>query len=116
MIIYWENWLTLDCFAAVKQNINNRRSTQCKFRSLTSLSQKEYESLYDTFDLLVSQKLRTFTLKGKRRVFKTSKEPINSSLRGSKVKLDFILMYLKENPNQAYHGQLFHLSQSKVSE
>ncbi|MEQ6118006.1 transposase family protein, partial [Reichenbachiella sp. MALMAid0571] len=39
-----------------------------------------------------------------------------SSLYGSKSKLDFILMYLKENPNQYYHGEMFDMSQSKVSE
>ena len=26
------------------------------------------------------------------------------------------MMYLKENPNQSYHGHLYHMSQSKVSE
>ncbi|MFK7921625.1 MAG: transposase family protein [Bacteroidia bacterium] len=30
-------------------------------------------------------------------------------------KLDFILMYMKENPNQSYHGYCFDLSQLKVS-
>jgi hypothetical protein len=108
--------LTLVCFAAVKQDINNHQSTDRKFRSLTSLEQIEYENLYDVFDILVNEKLRTVTLKGQYRLFKTEKEPINSSLYGTKTKLDFILMYLKENPNQAYHGQLFNISQSKVSE
>lgn len=108
--------MTLVCFAAVKQDINNHRSTDCKVRALTSLEQIEYQSLYDVFDILVTEKLRTVTLKGQYRLFKTEKEPVNSSLYGSKAKLDFILMYLKENPNQAYHGQLFNISQSKVSE
>src|SRR5690606_4343033 len=40
----------------------------------------------------------------------------NSSLYGSRSKLDFLLMYLKENPNQAHHACLFEMSQSKVSE
>ena len=108
--------MTLVCFAVVKQDINKHRSTDRKFRALTSLEQIEYESLYDLFDILVTEKLRTVTLKGQYRLFKTENEPVNSSLYGSRAKLDFILMYLKENPNQAYHGKLFNISQSKVSE
>ena len=42
-------------------------------------------------------------------------EPSNS-LVGSRKKLDFILMYLKENPNQHFHAYLFDMCQSKVSE
>ena len=42
--------------------------------------------------------------------------PLHSSLYGSQSKLDFILTYMKENPNQSYHGYLFEMSQSKVSE
>lgn len=108
--------MTIVCFAAVKQYINNPRSTDSKIRALTSLEQIEYDKLYAEFDVLVREKLRTITLKGRYRLFKSEKEPINSSLYGSKAKLDFILMYLKENPNQAYHGHLFGISQSKVSE
>lgn len=108
--------MTFVCFAAVKQDINNHRSTDSKFRALTTLEQIEYDKLYEVFDILIIEKLRTVTLKGQYRLFKTEKEPINCSLYGSKAKLDFILMYLKENPNQAYHGQLFNISQSKVSE
>jgi hypothetical protein len=108
--------LTFICFAAVKQDINSHRPTDSKFRALTTLEQIEYDKLYEVFDILISEKLRTVTLKGQYRLFKTEKEPINCSLYCSKAKLDFILMYLKENPNQAYHGQLFKSSQSKVSE
>ena len=102
--------MTLVCFAAVKQDINNHRSTDRKFRALTSLQQIEYDILYNVFYTLVSKKIRTFTLKGQYRLFKSENEPINSSLYGSKAKLDFILMYLKEHPKQAYHGQLFNIS------
>lgn len=108
--------MTLVCFAVVRQDINTHRPTDSKLRALVSLEQIEYENLLDVFGPLVSEKLRTITLKGQYRLFKTEKEPVNSSLYGSKAKLDFILMYLKENPNQAYHGFLFSMSQSKVSE
>lgn len=108
--------MTSSCFAVVKQDINIPGPTDSKLRSLVSLEQTEYDSLYSVFDRLVTEKLRTVTLKGQYRLFKTENEPVNSSLYGSRAKLDFILMYLKENPNQAYHGQLFNMSQSKVSE
>jgi hypothetical protein len=35
---------------------------------------------------------------------------------GSESKLDFILIHLKENPNQQHHAYLFRMCQSKVSE
>lgn len=108
--------MTLVCFVAVKQYKNIHQPTDRKLRSLISLEQIEYDSLYEVFAPLVTEKLRTVTLKGQYRLFKTENEPVNSSLYGSKAKLDFILMYLKENPNQAYHGQIFNMSQSKVSE
>lgn len=108
--------MTLVCFAAVKQDINNHRPTDRKIRTLVSLEQIEYDSLYNVFDSLVTEKIRTVTLKGQYRLFKTENEPVNSSLYGSRAKLDFILMYLKENPSQAYPGQIFNMSQSKVSE
>ncbi len=50
------------------------------------------------------------------RLFPLEEESPLSSLYGSKAKLDFILTYLKENPNQCYHGEMFDMSQSKVSE
>jgi hypothetical protein len=55
-------------------------------------------------------------LKGKPRSIPSFKESKNSSLYGSIAKLDFMLLFLKENPTQSYHGCLFELSQSKVSE
>jgi hypothetical protein len=84
--------------------------------ALTSLNQAEYEEVYSMFDRLVSQKLRYYTLKGVKRKTPASREAKNSSLYGSNKKLDFMLMYLKENPNQSYHAQLCEMSQSKVSE
>jgi len=100
----------------VRQDINIHRPTDSKLRALLSLEQIEYDKLLAVFDPLISKKVSNVTLKGQYRLFKTEKEPVNSSLYGSKSKLDFILLYLKENPNQAYHGLLFNMSQSKVSE
>lgn len=99
------------------KQINEKAQATCdKFRALTSLNKVEYESLYSIFEDLVSERLKHYTLKGVVRVAKSYKESRNSSLYGSRSKLDFLLMYLKENPNQSYHGFLFDMCQSKVSE
>ena len=90
--------------------------TDSKFRSLLSLNKDEYDNLYVIFDELVRSKLSTVTLKGQLRLFPKLEEPPNSSLYGSRNKLDFIMMYLKENPNRSYHGKMFGICQSKVSE
>lgn len=100
----------------MKQNQNKSEATDRKLRALTSLNQDEYEEILGIFDELVCRKLRYYTLKGARRVCTSYRESIRSSLYGSKKKLDFILMYMKENPNQSIHGYTFGMSQSKVSE
>lgn len=100
----------------MKQNENRPEPTEGKLRSLVSLNQRDYDHLLTAFDPLIRKKLLLCTLKGQLRLFPEEEESIRSSLYGSKAKLDFILMYLKENPNQSYHGHMFDMSQSKVSE
>lgn len=92
------------------------KGTNTKIRSLTSLNQIEYAALLPIFGELVERKLANYTLKGKPRQRLGFKEQANSSLLGSERKLEFMLMYLKENPNQTYHGYAFGISQAKVSE
>ena len=104
------------CLVVVKQDPNPPKATNHKLRALLSLNKEEYAKVLGVFDELVSQKLSHFTLKNHRRVHKEYKERTNSSLYGSAKKLDFMLMYLKENPNQTYHGCLFGMCQAKVSE
>ena len=87
-----------------------------KLRLLVSLNQVEYDSLLKVFHQLITEKMAICTLKGEYRIFKQYEDHGSSSLPGSKIKLDFILMYLKENPNQTYHGMLFNISQPKVSQ
>ncbi|MEX6625649.1 helix-turn-helix domain-containing protein [Tenacibaculum salmonis] len=55
-------------------------------------------------------------MKGFPRKIPKFKEAKNSSLKGSLLKLEFILMYLKENPTQEYCAKLFKISQSKVND
>ena len=68
--------MTFVCFAAVKQDINKHRQTERKFMALTTLEQIEYDKLYEVFDILIRNKLRTVTLKGQFRLFKIEIEPI----------------------------------------
>lgn len=99
----------------MKTNFFDPRA-KSKFKALTSLEQVEFESLLEIFSERVEYKLRTTTLKRARRVLKSYQERSNSSLSGSRLKLEFLLTYLKENSNQEFHGHIFNLSQSKVSE
>ncbi len=92
------------------------KGADAQFRSLTSLNQGEYQRLLSYFSPLIEEKQIHYTLKGELRACPRFKEPPTSSLYGSSVKLDFMLMYMKENPNQAYHGYCFKMCQSKVSE
>ena len=87
-----------------------------KYKSLTSLNGTEYELLLSVFDKRVKEKQKHYTLKGQRRVRIVSQEQRNSSLYGSRQKLEFVLIYLKENPNQCVYGYFYGMSQGKVSE
>ncbi|MEM8900265.1 MAG: hypothetical protein AAGC85_19270 [Bacteroidota bacterium] len=55
--------------------------------------------LLSKFELAVSEKQKHYTLKGKLRKVARYGEHPHSSLYGGKAKLDFMLMYMKENPN-----------------
>ena len=87
-----------------------------QYRSLLSLEANEYSLLYSIFAKKVEKKLRRYTLKGNLRSVAIYKERLNSSLQGSRLKLDFILVYLKSNPTQCLMAYLYGMSQSKVSE
>ncbi|MBE7648125.1 transposase family protein [Tenacibaculum finnmarkense] len=87
-----------------------------KINPLTTLKQTEFKLLLSVFSNHVAQKIIYFTLKGVPRKIPKFKEAKNSSLKGSSLKLEFILMYLKENPTQKYCAKLFKISQAKVNE
>ncbi len=99
----------------MKKNKQREQATANKFRLLRGLDQTEYDKLIYEFNILIRRKLSQYTLKLKPRKRIMYNEPSNS-LVGSSKKLDFILMYLKENPNQHFHAYLFDMCQSKVSE
>ena len=100
----------------MKQIDPKQRTALTKLRALMSLNQVCDQAVLHVFDRYVVARLSVYTLKGKVRALPSFKEAVNSSLYGSVSKLDFMLLYLKENPTQSYHGCLFDLSQAKVSE
>ena len=87
-----------------------------KVNQLTSLTTQEYEIILETFNYSVTQKLKMYTLQGSRRKRYQQKESSNSSLLGSRKKLDFMLLYLKDNMNQHTLGHFYKMSQAKVSQ
>jgi hypothetical protein len=67
------------------------------------------------FDSVCIDYFQHHDLEGNLRKKPKYKEDSRCSLSGSGEKLYFILTYMKENPNQDYHGELFGIGQPKVS-
>lgn len=86
-----------------------------QFNAITGLTPKEFMILLYHFAPLAEKYYRHHDLKGAPRKSICYTERSNNSLPGPANKLLFILSYMKENPNQAYHGAMFGMSQSKVS-
>ena len=84
--------------------------------SLTSLTAAEFFELLIPFDELWQRYYPYNDLKGERRRIQKFSEHGSMSLKGSLNKLFFLLVYLKQNPLQAYHGYNFGMSQGKVSQ
>lgn len=94
----------------------NEDITHRQLLSLTSLQANEFMAVLVEFDKLWQQFHRHNDLKGEQRRVPKFKEHADISLRGSHDKLLFILVYLKQNPTQHYHGVMFSMSQGKVSQ
>ncbi len=84
--------------------------------SLTSLTASEFFELLAPFDALWQGYHAPYDLKGEQRRITKFYEHGSMSLKGSLDKLFFLLVYLKQNPLQAYHGYSFGMSQGKVSQ
>ena len=65
---------------------------------------------------MIKEKVSLYTLKGEQRSYRKYEESKRSSLFGSDQKLKFILIYLKEHPNQEFMASYSQMLQSKVSE
>ena len=83
--------------------------------ALTSLHPAEFMRLLSVFDPLCRAYFQHHDLEGNPRRIPKFKDDARCSLKGSTQKLLFIMIYLKENPRQHYHGQLFDMQQPGVS-
>ncbi len=99
--------------------MHNQKKVLTDYRSmlsLTSLTAAEFFELLAVFDELWQRYHAQYDLKGERRQIKKYREHSSMSLLGSLDKLFFVLVYLKQNPLQHYHGFCFGMSQGKVSQ
>lgn len=81
----------------------------------TSLTAEEFMALQSVFTPICENYFQWHDLEGKPRLIPKYQEDQRCILPGSSQKLLFILMYMKENPRQHYHGQLFGMQQPRVS-
>lgn len=93
----------------------NKQTNRSVLLSLTSLTPEEFMALLSIFAPLCEKYFQHHDLEGNWRKIAKYKEDARCSLRGSIPKLHFIFMYMKENPRQHYHGQLFGIQQPRVS-
>jgi hypothetical protein len=87
--------------------MQNTKLSQTNYRSLlslTSLEAAEFLELLSHFDLLWQGYHSQYDLQGKPRRIEKNTEHESMSLKGSIRKLLFVLIYLKNNPLQSYHG------------
>ncbi len=99
--------------------MHNQKKVLTNYHSmlgLTSLTAAEFFELLEPFAELWQQYYAYHDLKGERRRIQKFCEHGSISLQGSLDKLFFVLVYVKQNPLQAYHGFCFEMSQGKVSQ
>lgn len=87
-----------------------------QFLSMTSLTVEEFELLHNTFEGYCTDYFLYHSLQGKRRKKICYQEQKNASLKGSEMKLFFLLSYLKNYPLQQFHASYFGVTQGKVSQ
>lgn len=95
---------------------SNKKNRYRYLLKLTTLSIKEFIQLLSCFQSAWEAFHRRHDLKGDLRKLPKYKEHSSMSLKGSKEKLLFVLVYLSQNPTQEHHGVLFDMSQGKVSQ
>ncbi len=97
------------------QTHKNKQTNRSELLSLTSLTAEEFMRLLSVFAPISEHYFQYHNLEGQPRSIPKYEEDARCSLTGSLTKLRFILMYLKENPRQHYHGEMFNMQQPRVS-
>lgn len=96
------------------ENLLKLKQRPSQFLSMTSLTVGEFEILLDSFDPHCTKYFYYHTLQGKPRTKLSFKEQNNACLKGSELKLFFLLTYLKNYPLQQFHASYFGVTQAKV--
>jgi DDE superfamily endonuclease/Helix-turn-helix of DDE superfamily endonuclease len=86
-----------------------------RFRALTGLDLATFTAFLPAFTAAMERYLTRYTLDGYVRESDRAITYANSPLPSPEDRLVFILIYLKQNPLQEAHGQLFAMTQSNVS-
>jgi hypothetical protein len=86
-----------------------------RLRALTGLDFDTFMALLPTFTSAMERYLTRYTLDGYLREGDRAITYANSPLPSAEDRLLFILTYLKLNPIQEAHGQMFAMTQSNVS-
>ncbi|WP_277483283.1 transposase [Catalinimonas alkaloidigena] len=97
------------------QTNKNNLTDHPNLLQLTSLHPAEFMDLLSVFAPLCRNYFQHYDLEGNPRRIPKFKDDTRCSLPGSGQKLLFILIYMKENPRQHFHGQLFRVQQPRVS-
>lgn len=90
--------------------MQRNKEEENRYRQLLSLATQEFMALLSEFDKLWQGYHRHNDLKGEARMITKFQEHAHISLRGSQEKRLFILVYLQQNPTQAYHGVMFSMN------
>ncbi len=98
------------------KDIQTLKQNPSQFLSMTSLRVEEFEFLHDTFEGYCTDYFTYHTLQGKVKKKFSYKEQKNTSIKGSEMKLFFLLCYLKNYPLQQFHASYFEITQAKVSQ
>ena len=83
---------------------------------MTSLTVEEFGFLHGSFEIHCNNYFYYHTMNGKVREKVIYKEQKNASLKGSELKLFFLLSYFKNYPLQEFQASYFGITQAKVSQ
>jgi len=105
-----------ELFFSRMKDITTIKQNASQFLSMTSLTVEEFELLHNSFERYCTDYFLYHTLQGKIRNKICYQEQKNASLKGSEMKLFFLLSYLKNYPLQQFHASYFGVTQGKVSQ
>ena len=105
-----------ELFFSRMKDITTLKQSPSQFLSMTSLTVVEFELLHDSFEGYCTDYFLHHTLQGKVREKICYQEQKNACLKGSEMKLFFLLSYLKNYPLQQFHASYFGITQGKVSQ